>query len=124
MPAFYSELRMRDAMAAKALMFTCLTGSRTGEVLNAQWGEFDFVARLWTCPADRMKAGLEASACIASAAARYGAFGAYPRSAQIELGQLWPASHDRRTERIRFARRTPKGGAFDATKRDLRRQNA
>jgi integrase len=57
-PAFYADLRTRDAMAAKALMFTCLTGSRTGEVLNAQWGEFDFDARLWTCPADRMKGGV------------------------------------------------------------------
>ncbi|WP_370737887.1 tyrosine-type recombinase/integrase, partial [Aquimixticola soesokkakensis] len=29
-PAFYSDLAGRTAMAAKALMFTCLTGSRTG----------------------------------------------------------------------------------------------
>jgi integrase len=57
-PAFYADLRTRDAMAAKALMFTCLSGSRTGEVLNAQWSEFDFNARLWTCPADRMKGGV------------------------------------------------------------------
>ncbi|TGD64081.1 site-specific integrase [Tabrizicola sp. WMC-M-20] len=54
-PAFYSDLRTRNAISAKALMFACLTGSRTGEVLNAQWSEFDFEARLWTCPADRMK---------------------------------------------------------------------
>ena len=38
-------------------MFTCLTGSRTGEVLGMQWGEVDFDARLWICPADRMKGG-------------------------------------------------------------------
>lgn len=57
-PAFYADLQARDAMAAKALMFTCLTGSRTSEVLNAQWGEFDFAARLWTCPAERMKSGI------------------------------------------------------------------
>jgi len=57
-PAFYADLRTRDAMAAKALMFTCLTGSRTGEVLGMQWGEVDLVARLWTCPADRMKGGV------------------------------------------------------------------
>ena len=56
-PAFYADLKSRDAMAAKALMFTCLTGSRTGEVLGMQWGEIDFEARLWTCPADRMKGG-------------------------------------------------------------------
>ena len=28
-PALYADLRARDAIAAKALMFTCLTGSRT-----------------------------------------------------------------------------------------------
>jgi integrase len=54
-PAFYADLKTRDAMAAKALMFTCLTGSRTSEVLGIQWGEIDLEARLWTCPADRMK---------------------------------------------------------------------
>lgn len=56
-PAFYANLKTRNAMAAKALMFTCLTGSRTGEVLGMKWSEVDLEARLWTCPADRMKAG-------------------------------------------------------------------
>ena len=56
-PAFYADLKTRDAMAAKALMFTCLTGSRTGEVLGMKWGEVDFDLRLWTCPAERMKTG-------------------------------------------------------------------
>ena len=55
-PGFYAELSRRSAMAAKALMFTCLTGSRTGEVLGARWDEMDFEARLWTVPAERMKA--------------------------------------------------------------------
>lgn len=56
-PAFYAELSSRNAMAAKALMFTCLTGSRTSEVLHARWDEMDFESRLWTCPAERMKGG-------------------------------------------------------------------
>ncbi len=56
-PAFYGDLKARDAMAAKALMFTCLTGSRTSEVLMMRWDEVDSQARLWTCPADRMKGG-------------------------------------------------------------------
>ncbi|EPX80252.1 tyrosine-type recombinase/integrase [Litoreibacter arenae] len=56
-PAFYAELRGRNAMAAKALMFTCLTGSRTGEVLGMRWEELDLEARVWTCPAERMKTG-------------------------------------------------------------------
>ena len=58
-PAFYADLKTRNAMAAKALMFTCLTGSRTSEVLGMRWEEIDFEARLWTCPAERMKSGEE-----------------------------------------------------------------
>jgi integrase len=58
-PAFYADLKTRKAMAAKALMFTCLTGSRTSEVLGLRWEEIDFEARLWTCPAEWMKAGEE-----------------------------------------------------------------
>lgn len=40
-PAFYADLQTRSAMSAKALMFTCLTGSRMGEVLGAKWDEMD-----------------------------------------------------------------------------------
>jgi integrase len=58
-PDFYADLKTRTAMAALALRFTCLTGSRTGEVLGMRWCEIDFEARLWTCPAERMKTGSE-----------------------------------------------------------------
>ena len=58
-PSFFDDLREREAMAAKALMFTCLTGSRTGEVLGMRWDEIDIEARLWTCPAERMKTANE-----------------------------------------------------------------
>ena len=58
-PSFFDDLRNREAMAAKALMFTCLTGSRTGEVLGMRWDEIDIEARLWTCPAERMKTANE-----------------------------------------------------------------
>ena len=56
-PSFYANLKLRNAMAAKALMFTCLTGSRTSEVLGMRWEEIDFDAGLWTCPEIRMKTG-------------------------------------------------------------------
>jgi len=56
-PAFYADLKGRNAMSANALRFTCLTGSRTNEVLGMRWAEIDFEARLWTCPDERMKTG-------------------------------------------------------------------
>ncbi len=58
-PAFFAELATKDATAAKALMFTCLTASRTSEVLKARWEEFDFDELLWTVPAERMKTDQE-----------------------------------------------------------------
>jgi integrase len=58
-PAFYSELKTRNAMSANALRFTCLTGSRTSEVLRMRWEELDFIDNVWTCPDERMKNGSE-----------------------------------------------------------------
>ena len=58
-PAFIGALRARDAMAALALEFTILTAARSGEVLDASWGEVDLAKAVWTVPAGRMKAGKE-----------------------------------------------------------------
>jgi integrase len=54
-PRFYQSLKSRSSMAAKALRFTCLTGSRTSEVLGMQWEEINLESAIWTCPAIRMK---------------------------------------------------------------------
>ena len=59
MPAFMSDLRARPALAALALELAVLTATRTSEVLNAKWAEFDLDAGLWTIPAERMKARRE-----------------------------------------------------------------
>ena len=59
MPAFMADLRARPALAALALEFAILTATRTSEVLNAQWPEFDLDGGLWTVPAERMKARKE-----------------------------------------------------------------
>jgi integrase len=58
-PRFVGRLRDRQATAALALEFCILTGARSGEVLGAKWSEIDFEKKLWTVPADRMKAGRE-----------------------------------------------------------------
>ena len=60
-PAFMAELRSREGISARALELTILTAVRTGEALGARWSEVDTEARVWTIPADRMKAREAAS---------------------------------------------------------------
>ena len=57
LPAFMAELRDRTAPAARTLEFLILTAARTSEALGARWGEVDLAAKVWTVPAERMKAG-------------------------------------------------------------------
>lgn len=57
LPAFMQALREREGVAARALEFLILTAARTSEVTGARWNEIDWDARVWTVPAERMKAG-------------------------------------------------------------------
>jgi integrase len=57
--AFIAKLREREAVAALALEFTILTATRCGEILGARWSEIDLDAKVWTIPAQRMKAARE-----------------------------------------------------------------
>src|SRR5262245_2427161 len=66
--AFMADLREREGIAARALEFTILTATRTGEVLRAAWSEIDFQARVWTVPAGRMKGGREHRVPLSGAA--------------------------------------------------------
>ena len=59
MPAFMVNLRRREGVAARALEFAILTAARSGEVRGATWAEIDKDAKVWTVPAERMKAGKE-----------------------------------------------------------------
>jgi integrase len=45
------------SVGRQALLFLILTAARSGEVRGATWDEIDFRNRVWTIPADRMKAG-------------------------------------------------------------------
>ena len=56
---FIAELRKHEAPAALALEFCILTAARSGEVLGARWSEIDMEKKVWTVPANRMKAGRE-----------------------------------------------------------------
>ena len=55
-PAFYAELKERNAMSALALRFLLLTGCRTSEVIGAPWSEISLAERVWRIPKKRMKA--------------------------------------------------------------------
>lgn len=57
--AFVQALRSKRGISPKAFEFLILTATRSGEVLGAKWDEFDLVAKVWTIPAERMKAGRE-----------------------------------------------------------------
>jgi integrase len=56
-PGFMVDLRAREAVGAIAFEFAILTAARSGEVLRARWEEMDLDRGVWTCPAQRMKAG-------------------------------------------------------------------
>ena len=68
--AFMQELRQRTGVAAAALEFAILTAARTGEVLGANWDEFDLKAKVWTIRADRMKSGREHRVPLSAPAVR------------------------------------------------------
>jgi len=56
-PALMAQLRERQSVSARALMFTILTASRTSQASDAVWDEIDFDNRIWTIPGKRMKGG-------------------------------------------------------------------
>lgn len=54
---FVTALHNRPSASALALEFLILTATRTNEVINAKWEEINLQQKLWTIPAERMKAG-------------------------------------------------------------------
>lgn len=66
--AFMSALRAREGVSARAVEFAILTACRSGEVRGARWAEFDTVGKLWTIPAERMKAKREHQVPLSDAA--------------------------------------------------------
>jgi integrase len=58
-PAFYREASELEGKGAVALRFLLLTCTRSSETRAAQWDEIDLKRRIWTIPAERMKANRE-----------------------------------------------------------------
>lgn len=56
---FIVHLRKQRGVGPLALEFMILTASRTGEVIRANWEEIDLTTKVWTIPAERMKARKE-----------------------------------------------------------------
>ncbi|MCK7596908.1 tyrosine-type recombinase/integrase [Microbulbifer sp. CAU 1566] len=56
MSAFWQAIKDHPDLSARAVRLTLLSALRTSEVIGAQWDEFDLKNRLWTVPAERMKA--------------------------------------------------------------------
>jgi integrase len=67
-PGFMGLLAQCRGVAARAAEFTILTAARSGEVRGATWGEVDLEGKLWTIPAERMKAGKEHRVPLSTAA--------------------------------------------------------
>jgi len=56
---FIKDLKEHSGYSAYALELLILTATRTSEVIEAKWSEFNLETKVWTIPADRMKAGKE-----------------------------------------------------------------
>lgn len=56
---FVKDLREHNGYSALALELLILTATRTSEVIEAKWTEFNLGTKVWVIPAARMKAGKE-----------------------------------------------------------------
>ena len=66
--AFMAALQTQEGMGARALEFAILCASRSGEVRGATWSEIDLNTKVWTIPAERMKAEKEHRVPLSQAA--------------------------------------------------------
>ena len=57
--AFMAELRQQAGLVARAMELLILTATRTSEAIAARWSEIDLEQKIWTIPAERIKAGRE-----------------------------------------------------------------
>ena len=66
--AFMVALQSTQGAGARAMELIILTATRTSEVLNAKWSEFDLNAGLWIIPKERMKGFREHRVPLSAAA--------------------------------------------------------
>jgi integrase len=56
---FYKDISEIDLLAVYALRLLILTATRTKEVIQSKFSEFDLDKKVWTIPEHKMKAGVE-----------------------------------------------------------------
>lgn len=88
---FTAALASAAGMGARALEFLILTAARSGEVRGAVWSEIDLGEKVWTVPAQRMKAGREHRVPLSTEAVRL--LNNLPRMAETEV--VFPSSTGR-----------------------------
>ena len=86
--------------AALALEFLILTAARSGEVKGAHWSEIDVASKVWSIPAERMKAGRSHSVPLSPRAVEILEIGGKGEDvtvrlsgpgAQASLSRQWPS---------------------------------
>ncbi|MGF6974924.1 integrase [Paraburkholderia sp. JPY465] len=70
MGAFMVTLRATEGVSARCLEFSILTASRSGEARFAEWTEIDLEKKVWSVPAEKMKAKKEHRVPLSPAAVR------------------------------------------------------
>jgi integrase len=68
MPWLMGLLRAKQTVSARALELAILTAARSSDVRHLTWRELDLKAKLWTVPAERMKARREHKVPLPAAA--------------------------------------------------------
>ena len=56
---FYQDINKFDSITVYALRLLILTATRTKEIIEAKFSEFDIDKKVWTIPEHKMKAGVE-----------------------------------------------------------------
>jgi integrase len=67
-PALMAQLRQVDSVAARALEFTILTASRSGEARRACFDQISADGKTWICPPEIMKRGKPHRVAVSAAA--------------------------------------------------------
>jgi integrase len=105
---FMKRLRSIDSITARALEWTILTASRTGEVLGAKWGEIDPVKRLWTVPGGphgRMKNKQMKNHIVPLSKRAMDIFDALPRQGEFMFAGLREGTHLGEPSMLQFLKR-------------------